>query len=323
MVLLTHICGDMPAMARMLGRRGHTSKNFCHRCTGRPYDDFSSEAHSHHQSHEEYILKARAVDEVYSKWTQGLAGDKQLKDAKAEHGINMYSSMFDYLAYVDVMYTAHTALMHCVLYGVYKNTLAVLFEAEARAVPEGVRSDYAISTGAQRALASRAKTLVFTSEESRSYRCVVEWRKRYTMEEYKDLLLGSASALFRPYRDGQGRKQEVLPRGAKLLLQALYVYAAHFFSAHPVTCTEEHRRKAVDALEQYIGRVRQDVRCLQGHDSSTNIYPPTGTDHAADTQPAPIMVLPAVRGAGLRAGHGVSGGLHGAGSAGGQKERSG
>lgn len=89
----------------------------------------------------------------------------------------------------------------------------------------------------------------------------MQYRKRYIMEEFKDVLVGSASVLFRQYNGSQGMT-EVLPPGTKKLLQLLYVYASHFFSAHPSTCNDTHRAAAVEALNDYVARAQHDVRCL-------------------------------------------------------------
>lgn len=148
MVLLTHIMGDMPAIGRMLGRRGHRCKTFCHRCT-REYDDFSDVAEAKHQTHEEYVAKALNIEALARAWATAAPGDavaakKELDDARGLHGINLHSSIHHYLGYVDIMYTVHTALMHCVLYGVVKTTIELAFNANA--IPEGVRHLYQITS---------------------------------------------------------------------------------------------------------------------------------------------------------------------------------
>lgn len=152
MVLLTHICGDMPAMTRMLGRRGHRCKRFCHRCQRRDYDDLTGDAEAAHQTHEQYVQKATEVYALQHAWNTASRGastaaKRRLDDARAEHGINMYSSMFSYLGYVDIMTTAHTALMHCVLYGVLKGTLEVAFEPHLS--PEANRGFFLMSSTRQ------------------------------------------------------------------------------------------------------------------------------------------------------------------------------
>lgn len=125
MVLLSHICGDLPAQARMLGRRGHRSLRFCLRCN-LDYDKFPDNVEDHHRTHEDFIKDA---DEVHAlvdqlRWTTNrAAAAQQLLRARQTTGINLRISLFQHLPYVNLMHTVHVPIMHCILYGVLKSVL--------------------------------------------------------------------------------------------------------------------------------------------------------------------------------------------------------
>lgn len=123
-------------------------------------------------------------------------------------------------------------------------------------------------------LKARASSLVLTSEESRAYRCVVDYRKRYTMEEFKDFLLGYSAVLLRPYISGKGTTTPILPPGTCMLLRHLYKYAAHFFSADLETLEIRARKRAeaVQALHDYIDIVNTYVRCLSCYTAASKAH---------------------------------------------------
>lgn len=102
-----------------------------------------------------------------------------------------------------------------------------------------------------------------TKGQGRQYTCVVEWRNSWTMEMWKDFVLGHSGLILRDARQcqraGGPTTMEQLPPLFRELFGYLYTATKYYLSADPRGYGHAGREEAREAIEKYGRRVCSSV----------------------------------------------------------------
>ncbi len=117
------------------------------------------------------MLRAEKVES--GEWVPNLAGC---------HGTSL---LVKHLKYVDYNNIHRVPIAHAVLLGLLKDLWSLLLCK----TPKGQRRPwYSLSAASRKAMADRAKNIILTCDFGRPYRCVVNQRGHWVMEDWVNWL---------------------------------------------------------------------------------------------------------------------------------------
>lgn len=131
------------------------------------------------------MYRALRVENMEPGWEPKLAGC---------HGLSL---LVKYLKYVDYNNIHRVPVAHALLLGLVKDLLNLLLCKSARGEP---KPEYALPPAARRAMADRYQGILLTCDFGRPYRCVVNQRGHWVMEDYVNWLEVHSVYILQPYQ---------------------------------------------------------------------------------------------------------------------------
>ncbi|EFJ46331.1 hypothetical protein VOLCADRAFT_93154 [Volvox carteri f. nagariensis] len=241
-------CG---ATVRFRGYTQAVSQHFIKRNAGK---SLKVGARALKKTHRHFVSAGSVMQAMYRMLHLGTPHkitQKQFDEAALQTGCKGLTA-FAALPYVDLSCLFTISTGHALLFGVVSDFVDYTLRSLKDIKPADPDAKLVMSREARQRVAARGQFLVVTSDFGRRYKCIMQYRKSYRMEDWLHFVETFSSYIF---------KGDVLPEALRALCWSLCSTVTHYFRPRPPDETREQFLVAAKAaackLRAYMTRLEE------------------------------------------------------------------
>ncbi|EFJ39431.1 hypothetical protein VOLCADRAFT_100978, partial [Volvox carteri f. nagariensis] len=239
------------ATVRFRGYTQAVSQHFVKRNAGK---SLKVDARALKKTHQHFVSTGSVMQAMYRMLYLGTPHkitQKQFDEAALQTGCKGLTA-FAALLYVDLSCLFTVSTGHALLFGVVSDFVDYTLRSLKDIKPADPDAKLVMSREAHQRVAARGQFLVVTSDFRRRYKCIMQYRKSYRMEDWLHFVETFSSYIF---------KRDVLPEALRALCWSLCSTVMHYFWPWPPDETREQFLVAAKAaackLRAYTTRLEE------------------------------------------------------------------
>ncbi|EFJ39976.1 hypothetical protein VOLCADRAFT_100269 [Volvox carteri f. nagariensis] len=239
------------ATVRFRGYTQAVSQHFIKRNAGK---SLKVGARALKKTHRHFVSTGSVMQAMYRMLHLGTPHkitQKQFDEAALQTGCKGLTA-FAALPYVDLSCLFTVSTGHALLFGVVSDFVDYTLRSLKDIKPADPDAKLVMSREARQRVAARGQFLVVTSDFGRRYKCIMQYRKSYRMEDWLHFVETFSSYIF---------KGDVLPEALRALCWSLCSTVMHYFRPRPPDETREQFLVAAKAaackLRAYMTRLEE------------------------------------------------------------------
>ncbi|EFJ39216.1 hypothetical protein VOLCADRAFT_101235 [Volvox carteri f. nagariensis] len=239
------------ATVRFRGYTQAVSQHFVKRNAGK---SLKVGARALKKTHRHFVSAGSVMQAMYRMLHLGTPHkitQKQFDEAALQTGCKGLTA-FAALPYVDLSCLFTVSTGHALLFGVVSDFVDYTLRSLKDIKPADPDAKLVMSREARQRFAARGQFLVMTSDFGRRYKCIMQYRKSYRMEDWLHFVETFSSYIF---------KGDVLPEALRALCWSLCSTVTHYFWPRPPDETREQFLVAAKAaackLRAYTTRLEE------------------------------------------------------------------
>ncbi|EFJ47355.1 hypothetical protein VOLCADRAFT_92145 [Volvox carteri f. nagariensis] len=239
------------ATVRFRGYTQAVSQHFVKRNAGK---SLKVGARALKRTHRHFVSAGSVMQAMYRMLHLGTPHkitQKQFDEAALQTGCKGLTA-FAALPYVDLSCLFTVSTGHALLFGVVSDFVDYTLRSLKDIKPADPDAKLVMSREARQRVAARSQFLVVTSDFGRRYKCIMQYRKSYRMEDWLHFVETFSSYIF---------KGDVLPEALRALCWSLCSTVTHYFWPRPPDETREQFLVAAKAaackLRAYTTRLEE------------------------------------------------------------------